>query len=156
MQLGQILKERRNELKIEIQTICAKFNIKSKTINDIENDNWHNLDRNLYIAGLVLSYAKFLGLDAQIINEKIKELPIESNVKNTKHRLVNIGEHIDLTPDKEMLINFAIVSFLLFFIFLAIYNSSTSKENKIKNSFVIEEISKIPQNTMNLNDNEEN
>jgi cytoskeletal protein RodZ len=156
MQLGQILQTRRKELNIEIQVICAKFNIKPKIIEAIENDDWKEVENISYITGLISSYANFLKLDAEIINQKIKDINIKSNVKNTKHRLVNIGEHIDLTPHKEMFINFAIASFLLFFIFLAIYNSSTSKENKIKNSFVIKEISKIPQNTMNSNDNEEN
>ena len=84
-----------------------------------------------------------LKIDVQIIEEKLVDLPFESNIKNKKYQLLNIGEDNDLTPNKDMFFNFLIISVLLFFVLLAIYNSSESKSRVLTNYDLITQVEKI-------------
>ncbi len=149
--LGKLLQKKREELSLDVKKISSQLNIKIKYIAAIEAEDWQNLDKNLYVAGLILSYAKLLKLDENLINEKIKTLPIESNVNKKKHQLVNIGENLDLTPDKDVFFNFLIASLLLFFILLTVMSSKEDKTDLVTNSFVIEKMQQLKTDDVNAN-----
>ncbi len=118
----EFLTKRRQELNLEISEICKILNVKNSEIQALENQNWDFFQKSIYLNGFIYSYLKILKIDEKIINEKIRNLPIPSNVKNTKHKLVNIGENLDLTPDRNIFLNFLILSIILFLLFLGIYN----------------------------------
>ncbi len=144
--IGQILSNKRVKLKIEITEAAAFLKIKSRDIEAIENDDLSKFIKHLYVPGMLRSYAKFLKIDPRIIEEKIKLLNIQQNTHNKKHQLINIGENIDLTPDKNHLFNFLIFSAVLFFILLSIYNfaeNKSSKSTSIKSESLVEELKKI-------------
>lgn len=141
MKLGEIFQQERLKLKLEPSDIAAKLNVSPKHIEIVENHDWQALDKHFYTIGLILSYAKFLKIEQKILDEKLKELPFESNVKNTKHKLVNIGEHIDLTPDNKMFFNFFGAAILLFLIFLISYNTIQDKKDTLNHHLIIEKIS---------------
>ncbi len=149
--LGKLLQKKREELSLDVKKISSQLNIKIKYIAAIEAEDWQNLDKNLYVAGLILSYAKLLKLDENLINEKIRTLPIESNVNKKKHQLVNIGENLDLTPDKDVFFNFLIASLLLFFILLTVMSSKEDKTDLVTNSFVIEKMQQLKTDDANAN-----
>ena len=73
----------------------------------------------------------------------IKNLPFESNIKNNKHRLLNIGEDVSLTPNRDMFFNFLIISTLLFLALFAIYNAAEKKTKLLSNKDLIEEMQEI-------------
>lgn len=141
--VGQILKNKRQKLKIEADEVAAYLKIKLRDIEALENDDLHKIIKHLYIPGLLRSYAKFLKIDQRIIEEKIKLLHIESNTNNKKHQLLNIGENIDLTPDQNFFVNFLALSILLFFILLSIYNFSENKKASISSDNLVEEMKKV-------------
>jgi cytoskeletal protein RodZ len=143
MSLSQILKSKRQQLKIETSEIATYLKIKLRDIEAIENGDLSKLTKHLYTLGLIRSYAKFLKIDARIIEEKIKLLNVESNVSNKKYQLINIGENTDLTPDKNSLFDFLIISILLFLTLLSIYNFCENKSASISNKTLIEEFKKI-------------
>ena len=91
VQIGEFLKERRQNLKLEITDVSSYLKVKAHDIEAIENDNLAGVTKHLYVPGLIRSYARFLKLDPKVIEENIRVLPIESNVKNKKHQLLNIG-----------------------------------------------------------------
>jgi cytoskeleton protein RodZ len=138
--LGQILKERRQSLGIEIIDVGAALRIKVRDVEAIENDDLSGVTKHLYILGLIRAYAKFLKIDQKIIEEKTRVLPIKSNVENKKHQLLNIGENIDLTPDKDSLFNFLLIGVLLFLVLLSLYNSAENKSDLITNETLIHEL----------------
>jgi cytoskeletal protein RodZ len=138
--IGQILREKRNELKIEIAAVSSRLKIKDRDVEGIENGDLSMVTKHLYIPGLISSYARFLKVDKKIIDEKIKLLPIKSNVENKKHQLLNIGEDLDLSPPKDACFNFLLISILLFLVLLSIYNSSEDKSDLITNQNLILEL----------------
>lgn len=143
--IGIILSTKRQQLNIEVAKIGLDLKIKIKDIEAIENERWDDVTRNLYVIGLIKSYAKILKIDPVLIEEKIKTLPFESNIKNKKHQLVNIGENIDLTPDKDMFFNFILISALLFLAFLTIYHSYENKERTLTTKELEERVGYILQ-----------
>lgn len=141
--IGQIFKHKRQQLKIEPAEAASYLKLKPRDIAAIENDELDKILKHIYVPGLLRSYAKFLKIDQKIIEERIKSLHIASNTSNKKHQLLNIGENIDLTPDKNTLMNFLIASILLFFILLSIYNFSQSDRKLISSETLVEELKKI-------------
>ena len=141
--IGQILRDDRQKLKIEANDVATYLKIKLRDIEAIENDDLSKILKHSYTPGVLRSYAKFLKVDSPIIEEKIKLLHIESNTQNKKHQLLNIGENIDLTPDKDSLLNFLIVSTLLFLTLLSIYNFAENKNASISSELLVEELKKI-------------
>ena len=93
--------------------------------------------------GLIRSYAKFLKIDPKLIEEKIKVLPIASNTENKKHQLLNIGESDQLSPDKNTVFNFLLISILLFLVLLSLYNSFENNDALITNEKLIHELENI-------------
>ncbi len=144
--IGIILSTKRKQLNIETAKISLDLKIKVKDIEAIESEKWSDVTHNLYVVGLIKSYAKILKIDENLIEEKIKDLPIESNIKNKKHQLVNIGENIDLTTDIDMFFNFLLISALLFFAFLTIYHSYENRSRVLTTKNLEERVEKILQN----------
>ena len=77
------------------------------------------------------------------IKEKIKLLSVESNVINTKHNLINIGENLDLKPTKDQFFNFLIISILLFLIFLSLCNFYEGDKKLITTEKLVEELETV-------------
>ncbi|HLD76981.1 MAG TPA: helix-turn-helix domain-containing protein [Rickettsiales bacterium] len=141
--LGELLRKTRLYKQIEIAKICTDLKVKARDIEAIETEKWENFSCNSYKTRLVRSYAKLLQIDLIFIEKKIKNTTFESNINNKKHQLVNIGEDIDLTPNKKMFINFAIISFLVFLVFLVIYNVYESNNRALKTRRIIERVEKF-------------
>lgn len=141
--IGQILRNKRQKLKIEADDVATYLKMKLRDIEFLENDDLNSIIKHLYLPGLIRAYARFLKIDSEIIEAKIKLLRIESNANNHKHQLLNIGENIDLTPDKNTFINLIAISLLLFFVLLAIYNFTENKTPTIQSDALVEELKKI-------------
>lgn len=154
IKLGDLLRQHRKDQNKEISAISSYLKIKASDVEAIEEENWNAVTRHLYKPGLIRSYAKMLHIDNKIIEQKIKELPFESNIKNIKHRLVNIGEEIEITPSRDMFFNFLLISILLFLVLLTIYNASEKKTRLLTNQDLIDEITNA--SGVSINDNSDN
>ena len=143
MSIYQILLNKRQELSLEAEDVATYLKIKLRDVEAIESGNLDKMSGRLYVPGLIRSYGKFLKIDGKLIEQKIKLLPIESNVNNKKHQLINIGENIDLTPTKDSLVNFLVISALLFLTLLSIYNFYENKSAAIDSDSLVEELKKI-------------
>ena len=141
--LGQIFKAKREFLKIEIADICTALRVKVRDIEAMESNDVSNVSSFLYVPGLIRTYAKFLKIDENIVEEKLKKLSIKSNTDNKKHLLINIGEHLEITPDKNMFFNLTMISILLFLVLLSLYNSFEDRSSVITNQDLILELKNI-------------
>lgn len=146
--IGQILKAKRLESAISVEDVCAFLKVKRIDIDAVESDDFEKLSAHIYVLGFIRSYAKFLKVDAKIIEEKAKGLPIKSNTENKKHLLVNIGEDEKFSPNKEMFFNALLISVLLFLILLSIYNSVETNSDLITSEILIQKL----ENTKNLHE----
>jgi len=142
--LGELLRHKRKELNIEIAHIASYLKIKDRDIEAVENEKWDQITQHVYKTGLIRSYAKMLKIDIATIEDKIRNLPFESNTKNQKHRLLNIGEELEITPNRDMFFNFLLISILLFLTLLAIYNASEKKSKLLTSQDLIGEMNRLP------------
>ncbi len=141
--LGQVLKQRREELNIQTQEVATYLKVKIRDIDAIERDSLFEVTSHLYIPGLVRSYAKFLKFDPQIFEEKVKTLKVKSNTDAREHKLLNIGEDTEITPSKDSFFNFSLISVLIFLVLLSIYNSYLAKDSLITNQKLISELESV-------------
>jgi cytoskeletal protein RodZ len=142
---GEFMRMERDKLKISIEEIALRLKIKPSNIIAIENNQFDKIGKYFYIFGIIKSYAKILKIDQKIVEEFIKSLPIESNTNNKKHKLINVGENIELSPDKDTTINFFIISIILFLALLSLYHFQEQKGSLITNKHLVEKMTKLDQ-----------
>lgn len=140
--LRQVLKERRLEINMSLEDAASYLKVKPKDLEVIENNDPGSINH-LYITGVLRSYAKLLQIDQKVVEEKMKLLSFESNTSNTKHKLINIGETLGLRPTKDQFLNFCIISILLFFISLFLFNMSEDHSDLITIEKIVKEMKKI-------------
>jgi cytoskeletal protein RodZ len=141
--LAEILKTKRTELGMTISEAASYLKIRVRDLEAIENGNQDSVTKHLYILGAIRSYAKLLKIEQKIVEEKIKFFTVESNVHNKEHKLINIGENLDLKPTKDQFFNFLLISILLFLVFLSLYNFFETNNNMITMDNLVEELKKM-------------
>lgn len=141
--IAQLLKEKRLSVGITITEASSYLKIKIRDIEAIENGNFSAITQHTYIPSIVRSYAKLLGIDPKITEEKIKLLSIKSNTDNKKYQLINIGENLDLKPNRDQFFNFLLISILLFLILLSLCNFYENKKDLITSKILVEELTKF-------------
>jgi len=141
--IGDLLKFHREKLGLDIKNIAHYLNVKEKDIKSLENNDIEKIARNIYVAGLIKSYAKFLKIEIELIENKIQELQLRSNIEIKKHTLLNIGDDNELSPSKDLVFNSLIISAILLFIFLIIFSSLENNVALINTDGIISDIQKI-------------
>ncbi len=140
--LGELLNQNREKLEIEIKEVANFLKVRPNDIKLLENNDIEKIAKNIYIPGLIKSYGKYLKINNKIINEKIQELSLRSNIEVKKHTLINLGDDRSLSPSKNFFYNsmIAFVVLSLFFILLFILEH---KKELINNKNIISDIQKI-------------
>jgi len=140
--LGSLLKNKRIEVKIDIDEISKILKVRVVDINFLENNHIENISKSIYIPGFILSYAKILKLEQKLIEQKIQELSFRPNIDNKKHTLVNIGEYKDLSPKQEISLHSFLIFMVLFLIAIFYYNWHIKSRQYINHQHLIEELKK--------------
>jgi len=138
--LGRILQNKRLELEIELSKASKYLKVKNSDIEAIENDDFKNLEKKVYVFGLINSYAKFLKIPKNEIIEKLNLISNSKAEKQSKHRLINLNDENKLSPSKDSFFNFLLVAILLFLILLSIYNSYENHRGLITNKELVKEL----------------
>ena len=141
--LGSLLKNKREEMKIDILEISKILKVRIIDINFLENNQIENISKNIYIPGFIISYAKILKIEQKLIDQKIQELSFRPNIDNKKHILVNIGEYKDLNPSKEVVMNTFLIFIILFLFTLLYYNYQIKNKLYINHQYLIKELNQI-------------
>ena len=142
LSLGELLRINRENLDIEIKEIANFLKVRASDIALLENNDIEKIAKNIYIPGLIKSYGKYLKISAKIIDTKIQELSLRSNVEVKKHTLLNIGDNRELSPSIEFFFNSLVISTILFLFFM-IFFSLERKNELINTDNIISEIQKI-------------
>lgn len=141
--VGEFLKNIRENQAIEIEKVSKFLKVRIKDINYLENNEIDKIEKNIYIVGLIKSYANFLKVNEKIIENKIQDLGLKSNVENKRHTLINIGENRDLSPANDLLFNAIIASIFIIIFSLVIINIFNTQRNIISSETIISDIQKI-------------
>ena len=142
LSLGELLRLSREKAKIDIMQVANFLKVRSGDINLLENNDIEKIAKNIYIPGLIKSYGKYLKINTKIINEKIQELSLRSNIDVKKHMLLNVGDSKNLSPSKEIFFNSLVASVILFLFFI-IFFSLERKNDLINTENIISDIQKI-------------
>ena len=142
LSLGELLRISRENSKIEIKDVANFLKVRSNDIKLLENNDIEKIAKNIYIPGLVKSYGKFLKINTKLINEKIQELSLRSNIEIKKHNLINLGEDRNLSPSKNLFFNSSVV-FIFLLLFFIIFFSMERKSELINTKNIIFDIQKI-------------
>jgi len=141
--LGEIFKKQRISKKIDLAKASEFLKVRVRDLQAIENDEIDKISKNIYTPGLIKSYGKFLKINNNLIQTKIDQINFKSNTENKKHLLINIGEHLALTPKKELLINISIIFFITFFFMIFALNLYKKNLLNFPTALIIEDIKKI-------------
>ena len=140
--LGDLLRLTREKAEIDIKEIATFLKVRSSDIKLLENNDIEKIAKNIYIPGLIKSYGKYLKINSKIINEKIQELSLRSNIEVKKHTLINLGDDRNLSPSKNLYFN-SVVMFVTLLLFLIIFFSLEHKKEIINTKNIISDIQKI-------------
>ena len=140
--LGDLLRLTREKAEIDIKEIANFLKVRSNDIKLLENNDIEKIAKNIYIPGLIKSYGKYLKINSKIINEKIQELSLRSNIEVKKHTLINLGDDRNLSPSKNLYFN-SVVMFVTLLLFLIIFFSLEHKKEIINTKNIISDIQKI-------------
>ena len=127
--LGQILLQRRLELKIEIIEVANALNAKVRNIEAIENNDFASIDNNSYVFGLVNEYAKFIGINN--INEQLRSLNKRSNKFNITEINYESEEEAKRPTNDFLIIASFSLAFLIMISLIYNYSKSSSQEKTI-------------------------
>lgn len=110
--IGKLLRQKREEKKLQIKTVHIKTHIPIKFINALEEGNINNFPAEVYILGFLRTYAKFLGLDDEKLIENYRNYKFETTKQEVQ--LINNAEPAH-KPKLTILIS------LIIFVFIAIF-----------------------------------
>jgi cytoskeletal protein RodZ len=142
LSLGDLLRLTREKAEIDIKEIATFLKVRSNDIKLLENNDIEKIAKNIYIPGLIKSYGKYLKINSKIINEKIQELSLRSNIEVKKHTLINLGDDRNLSPSKNLYFN-SVFMFVTLLLFLIVFFSLEHKKEFINTKNIISDIQKI-------------
>jgi cytoskeletal protein RodZ len=138
--IGEILKTKREELKITVEEVSRNLKVKTRDIIALEQNSPSIINSHLYLAGFVKSYAKMLKIKDEVIEEHLKNLTNSCNTQNKKHQLVNLDDEENKSPSRDDLVN-AILIFTMIYLLLISF-SQFKTQNLAITDLIINQLSK--------------
>lgn len=80
-EIGQLLKDKRDSLKISLEEVAVSTKISVKILQALEEGDLAKLPAKPFVRGFIQSYSKFLGLDVKEILEKFQQAVGTTNPK---------------------------------------------------------------------------
>jgi cytoskeletal protein RodZ len=143
LSIGEFFKKKREESNLEISKVATFLKVRINDIKSLENNDIDKIAKNIYIVGLIKSYARFLKINNNIIDKKISDLSIRSNTENKKHILLNIGDDNELSPSLDLVFNSMVAGLIIFLTFMMIFSSIENNANLINTDNIISDIVKL-------------
>ena len=126
IEIGQILREAREDLKNSLEDVAKSLRIKKEYLMALEEGNFDSLPGTTYVSGFLKSYTQYLGLN--IDQSLLRLVPSEDTSKTPNETILRA------IPDRKSSPNFIIVAFSIiatgigYFIWNASEKSSIPKK----------------------------
>ena len=126
IEIGQILREAREDLKNSLEDVAKSLRIKKEYLMALEEGNFDSLPGTTYVSGFLKSYTQYLGLN---IDQSLLRLVSSKDTAETPNETI-----LGAIPDKKSSPNFIIIAFSIvatgigYFIWNASEKSSTPKK----------------------------
>lgn len=112
---GEVLKNKREALGKNLNTVSADTKIQRRFLEYIENDQYDKFDSEVFASGFIKIYSKYLGLDVEKLLAVYRRSNLQNGKKETKTPLLKKektkGFKIDITP--QLIAIIALIVFLL-------------------------------------------
>jgi cytoskeletal protein RodZ len=84
--INEIIREKRKEKNISIDTLFKEIHIPSKFVHMIENGEWEKFPSKVHLKGFLKIYADYLKIAPPLVDRRIKEImePTTEEKKNVK------------------------------------------------------------------------
>lgn len=112
---GEVLKNKRESLGKNLNTVSADTKIQKRFLEYIENDQYEKFDSEVFASGFIKIYSRYLGLDVEKLLAVYRRSNLQNGKKETKTPLVKKerkrGLKFNITP--QLIAIVALVVFLL-------------------------------------------
>jgi cytoskeleton protein RodZ len=69
LQIGQLLKEEREERAISLSDVSEALYVRKSVVAALESGRWELLPHQVYVKGYVKQYARYLGVDQDLLQQ---------------------------------------------------------------------------------------
>jgi cytoskeleton protein RodZ len=69
LQIGQLLKEEREERAISLSDVSEALYVRKSVVAALESGRWELLPHHVYVKGYVKQYARYLGVDQDLLQQ---------------------------------------------------------------------------------------
>ncbi len=153
-EIGEMLKEKREEIGISIQEAASDLNYKSSQIEAIESGDFKLFKDIFLLKCMITDYSKYLGLDSEKIIDEFNEYVFESTskiplddiekaskLKDTDDQIASPYTVVEEKKSKLPLI-LSIMLIVLIIVFFIVYFTTNNKKtsNNLKISYVVGDI----------------
>lgn len=128
--LGQILKEKREEKEISLKKVAADLRIQEEVLKSIEEEEWEDLPEPIFVTGFIKNYASYLGLDSKRALAFYRRGFDEKKYPSKKNPITK-SKTLLITPKRFINLIFGLFIFL-FVIYLAIQYFSILSAPKLE------------------------
>ncbi len=112
---GEVLKNKRESLGKNLNTVSTDTKIQRRFLEYIENDQYDKFDSEVFASGFIKIYSKYLGLDVEKLLAVYRRSNLQNGKKETNTSLLNKektkGAKITVTP--QLIAIVALIVFLL-------------------------------------------
>lgn len=108
---GQVIKNKRESLGKNLNTVCVDTKIQKRFLEYIENDQFDQFDSEIFASGFIKIYSKYLGLDVEKILALYRRSTLPTKKEPKKSQIKTKREKFKISP-KSIAI-FSLVIFLL-------------------------------------------
>jgi cytoskeletal protein RodZ len=119
---NEILKEKREENNISVETLFKEIHIPSKFIHMIENGEWDGFPSKVHLKGFLRIYADYLKIDPSLVDVCIKEIMEPSEEKKAPNGEYTAGKGLqgffDVKDRFPLILFLAIVLIMLCLVIL--------------------------------------
>lgn len=117
--LGEELRQARTELKLGIDEVARKIQIRKEYLLALEAEDYNLLPSGLYGKNYLKKYASFLKFSSQSINNFVKQLEFEYSNENPFSKKIIDRKHMLIFPRifRNILISLAVLACFLYLIF---------------------------------------
>ena len=120
MNIGKILKEAREEQSISIEEVANKTKIRKKFLIAIENNNFDEINGEVYVKAFIRGYSNSIGINAEPLI-KAYETTLSDNIEEENNEKQK-NNYEQITKGKTNKFKFLIYIILIFAIILFIIN----------------------------------
>jgi len=110
--LGEKLRKVREGKNLTLEEVAKKINIQAKYLAALENGDYHHLPGGVYIKNFLIEYAKFLGLDQNLITEFYEKEKFSIQEK----KFIPPQKSLVLSQVLKKFLQILIVFFILFYL----------------------------------------